>query len=80
MVQVSKFEHETDDFYDLFVLDEVFSQVYYSAKSKFGAEDMDNFSQFRNERLLTIPLDQLKTTLQEEKNPVEKQIKYGNGN
>ena len=43
MVQIAKFEHETDDFDDLFVSIEKFSQVYDLAKSKFQSKDMNKF-------------------------------------
>ena len=65
LVQISRFEHEPDDFDDLFVSIEKFSQVYDLAKSKFQVEDMKKFMQFRSQRLLKAPLDQLRIPLQE---------------
>ena len=67
LVQIAKFEHEPDDFDDLFVLIEKFSQVYDLAKSKFQTEYMNKFMQFRSQRLLKVPLDQLRIPLQENK-------------
>ena len=43
LVQISRFEHEPDEFDDLFVSIEKFSQFYDLEKSKFQVEDMNNF-------------------------------------
>lgn len=86
MVQISKFEHEDADFDDLFASTKGFSQVEHLAKLKFGANGMAKFLQFRNNRLLTIPLDQLRTTplqheeYREEKNIETEQEKENTGN
>ena len=68
LVQIAKFEHEPDVFDDLFVSIEKFSQVYDLDKSKFQAEDMNKFMKFRIQRLLKVPLDQLRIPLQENEN------------
>ena len=65
LVQIAKFEHEPDVFDDLFVSIEKFSRVYDLDKSKFQAKDINKFMQFRSQRLLKIPLDQLRIPLQE---------------
>ena len=64
LVSIAWFEHEPDEFDDLFVSVDKFSQVYNLAKSKFQTEDMNKFMLFRSQRLLKAPLDQLRIILQ----------------
>ena len=64
-VSVARFEHEPDIFDDLFVSVDGISQVFDLAKSKLQAEDKKKFFFFRSQRLLKVPLDQLRAPTQE---------------
>ena len=85
MVRISKFEHEEADFDDLFASVEGFSQVKHLEKLKFGAKGMEEFLRFKNNKLLKIPLEQLRTTplqheeYREEKNTETEQEKENTG-
>ena len=63
-VSIARFEHEPDEFDDLFVSLNDFPQVYDLAKSKFQKEEMNKFLLFRSQRLLKVPLDQLRIPIQ----------------
>jgi len=60
--KITKFYHEKDNFDDLFVSTEVFSQVKHLAKIKLGAEGLEEFYKLRAHRLETLSLDLLNTT------------------
>lgn len=63
-VSIARFEHEPDQFDDLFVSLNNFPQIYDLAKSKFQKEEMNKFLLFRSQRLLRVPLDQLRIPIQ----------------
>jgi len=63
-VSIAQFEHEPDQFDDLFVSLNDFPQIYNLAKSKFQKEEMNKFLLFRSQRLLRVPLDQLRIPTQ----------------
>ena len=63
-VSIARFEHEPDPFDDLFVSLDNFPQIYDLAKSKFQKEEMNKFLLFRSQRLLRVPLDQLRISIQ----------------
>jgi len=58
-VKVKQFIHEKDEFDHFFRLAETFSQVHHLAKIKLEPGKMDQFIQYRTQRLQTVPLDLL---------------------
>ena len=64
-VSIDRFEHEPNMFDDLFFSVDKLSQVFDLAKSKFQVEEMNKFLLFRSQRLLKVPLDQLRVSIKE---------------
>ena len=62
-VSIARFEHEPDVFDDLFVSVDKMSQIFDLAKSKLQPEEMNKFLLFRSQRLLRVPLDQLRISI-----------------
>ena len=60
--KLTKFDHEADDFDDLFALAEIFYQVKGLARIKYGDEGLEKFNRLRAQELQTLPLDLLATT------------------
>ena len=58
-VKLAKFEHEEDDFDDLFASTESLFQVKAFARIKYQDEGLEMFNKLREHRLKTLPLDLL---------------------
>lgn len=61
--KITRFGHEVDDFDDLFALAKIFYRVKGLATIKYGEEELEKFSRLRAQRLQTLPLDLLATTV-----------------
>jgi hypothetical protein len=60
--KLTKFDHEKDEFDDLFSSAESLFQVKTLAKMKYKDEGLVEFNRLREQRLQTLPLDLLATT------------------
>lgn len=60
MVKVKVFSHGKDPFDDIFLQKETFTEVNYMSSLHFYQEDIEAFQQYRERRLLKVPLDQLR--------------------
>ena len=60
--KLTKFDHEKDEFDNLFSSAESLSQVKTLAKMKYNDEGLVEFNRLREQRLQTLPLDLLATT------------------
>ena len=60
--KLTKFEHEKDEFDDLFSLAKSLFQVKTLAKMRYKDEGLVEFNRLREQRLQTLPLDLLATT------------------
>jgi len=56
---VKPFTHEEDTFDDLFLQKETFSEVTHMASLIFSPDDLEAFREYRERRLLKVPLDLL---------------------
>lgn len=61
-VKLAKFDHEADDFDDLFALANTFFQVKGLARVRYEDEGLETFNRLRAQRFQTLPLDLLATT------------------
>lgn len=59
MVKVKVLSHEKDAFDDVFLQKETFTDVKHMASLLFDPEDLEAFHEYREKRLLNVPLDQL---------------------
>jgi len=59
MVKVKPLTHEEDAFDDLFLQKEMFSEVTHIASLHFARDDLEAFCEYRERRLLKVPLDLL---------------------
>lgn len=60
--KLAKFDHEADDFDDLFTSAESLFQVKGLARMRCQDEGLETFNRLRDHRLQTLPLDLLGTT------------------
>ena len=70
----TKFDHEKDEFDDLFSSSESLFQVKTLAKMKYKDEGLVEFNRLREQRLQTLPLDLLATTPTTQSSEPEQQI------
>jgi len=70
MVKVKVFSHEEDAFDDVFLQKETFTDVNHMASLLFDPEDLEAFHEYRERRLLKVPLDQLQIELIREPTPI----------
>lgn len=59
MVKVKVFSNEEDAFGDIILQKNMFTEVKHMAQLLFDREDLEAFHEFRERRLLKVPLDQL---------------------
>jgi len=59
LVKVKEFSHEEDSFDDIFLQKETFIEVKHMVSLPFDPEEIEAFNEYRDRRLLEVPLDQL---------------------
>ena len=72
--KIIKFEHEKDEFDDLFSSAESLFQVQILAKMRYNDEGLVEFNRLREQRLQTLPLELLATTPKTQSRELERKI------
>ena len=59
LVKVKEFTHEEDAFHDIFLQKETFTDVKHMESLIFDLQELESFHEYKERRLLKVPLDQL---------------------